>query len=215
LETCSGAIFPLQIGNAANAKMARSSWSWTVTDVYPGSLFALPGRVWIVEAQSGRLHFFYSDALGFAFKIVEVTTNRIFDEYIEPACDPAVQARLAMLPQEPDYKAATAQMRAQSAGLPVAERTRANDKFKLAFSLFQQGEFLAATNLFRDGLGIFPADGSAHYYYAETLARMKRPGVAREHYHYCLELAPDTKESALAVARLSEPLALPVFDGGG
>lgn len=95
-------------------------------------------------------------------------------------------------------------VRARSASLAAPDRARAQTFLKQGFELFQAGEFEAAILRFRRGLEIDPANGLGHFYLAETYARQDNKKLAREHYQKTVDFAPDSKEAAIAEARLGQ-----------
>ena len=99
-----------------------------------------------------------------------------------------------------DAKAAAA----ASAKLTAKQKQDAKTMFSAAFDLFKAGEFDAAAIQFKKGLAIDPGNYSAHYYLAESLARLKDMDAAKQHYALTIELAPASKEAALAESRKKE-----------
>lgn len=92
--------------------------------------------------------------------------------------------------------------RDRSAALSEGERARAQNYFLQAFEFFKAGEFDAAVRRFAQGLEIDPANAVAHYYLAETYARLKNNTLARTHYQRTIDFAPDSKEAVLAQTRM-------------
>jgi len=92
--------------------------------------------------------------------------------------------------------------RARSSALTAEQRRVAQGKFEQGFELFRAGEFRAAVLRFDEGLEIDPANGVAHFYLGESHARLGEARRAALQYRLTLELAPDTKEAAIAKTKL-------------
>jgi hypothetical protein len=101
-------------------------------------------------------------------------------------------------------RAKLAEARAKSRGLSPQDKARAQALFKQAFELFQAGEFEAAVRQFDQGLAIDPANGAAHFYLAETYERQQKTARALEHYRRTIDLAPGSKEAAIAETRMGK-----------
>lgn len=76
--------------------------------------------------------------------------------------------------------------------------------FKAAFDLYKEGQFEAAELQFKKGLEVDPKSAIAHYYLAETQARLNKMKEALKHYETVVKLAPDSKEAALATVALEK-----------
>ncbi len=96
------------------------------------------------------------------------------------------------------------QMQATSAALSQAARDEAASFFKVAFDLYQGGEFDAAVATFTRGLKIDPANALANFYLAESYRAAKKAKEARPYYENAVAFAPGTKEAFIAEARLAE-----------
>ena len=101
--------------------------------------------------------------------------------------------------------AAFATLRAKSATLSSAERSRASGLFSSAFKLWQAGDFGAAEIGFEEGLGLDPANGPANFYYGDVLKR-KGDGRALEFMARAAALSPDSPEGLKAKLALREGL---------
>ena len=89
-----------------------------------------------------------------------------------------------------------------SARLDAKQRKSAKATFGDAFDLYKSGEFVAAAQLFSDGLLRDPANDLAHFYYAETLSRLGKNSDAAGEFALAKALAKSQKQQALAQARL-------------
>ncbi len=104
--------------------------------------------------------------------------------------DPAETARQLM-----EAKRASSKLSAQ-------QRGQAQGMFKQAFEMFQAGEFAAAIARFKQGLAIDPANGVAHFYLGEALARAGGADIARREYKRTIDFAPQSKEALIAQSKL-------------
>ena len=139
------------------------------------------------------------------FKVLGVTATRVVVEESANYTNQVVKiyaieneaAAQARLQRE------NAQAKALSAKLAPAKRAAAQAAFKQAFDLFQSGEFATAARLFENGLAIDPGNAVASYYLGETYARTGDKDRAVVYYRRAADIAPNTKEGALAQTRLA------------
>ena len=96
-----------------------------------------------------------------------------------------------------DYAARARELRAQSQAQKKPQLDEARQLFESAFKLFQQGDFSTAKIAFGRGFALDPGNGTAHFYMAETLMRMKESATAREQYGLALALLPSTSTESL------------------
>ena len=99
--------------------------------------------------------------------------------------------------------AAVATIRAKSAALSPADRSRASSLFSSAFKLWQAGDFGAAEIGFEEGLGLDPANGPANFYYGDILKR-KADARALTFMARAAAFSPDSPEGLKAKLALRE-----------
>ena len=99
--------------------------------------------------------------------------------------------------------AVVATLRAKSAALSPADRSRASGLFSSAFRLWQAGDFGAAEIGFEEGLGLDPANGPANFYYGDILNR-KGDARALTFMARAAALSPDSPEGLKAKLALRE-----------
>lgn len=91
---------------------------------------------------------------------------------------------------------------------PAAKQSQKEESakpiFKAAFDLYKEGQFEAAELQFKKGLEVDPKSAIAHYYLAETQARLNKMKEALKHYETVVKFAPDSKEAALATVALEK-----------
>ena len=138
------------------------------------------------------------------FRVLGVTATRAVIQESEDNKHPVV--KLYAIENEAAARARlqreNVQAKAQSAKLAPAKRAEAQAAFKQAFDLFQSGEFATAARLFENGLAIDPGNAVASYYLGETYVRLGDKDRAAVYYLRAADIAPNTKEGALAVTRL-------------
>jgi len=113
------------------------------------------------------------------------------------------EARNALRPDPVALARDVERRRQVAAELSPQRRLASNELLRQAFELFREGQFEAAVIRFNDGLEIDPANGLAHFYLAESLERLGRRAAALEHYRLVEALAPDSRESAIARAKIA------------
>lgn len=159
----------------------------------------------VFDGKSGALICRRQKALPADFNVLGVTATRVVVQESVKYEHPVV--KLYAIENEAAARARlqreNVQAKAQSAKLAPAKRAEAQAAFKQAFELFQSGEFATAARLFENGLAIDPGNAVASYYLGETYVRLGDKDRAAVYYQRAADIAPNTKEGALAVTRLS------------
>ena len=100
----------------------------------------------------------------------------------------------------------------QSAALPPEQKAKARELFSTGFTLWQSGDFAAATIAFQTGLDIDPANGVANYYLGDCFRRAKQRQEAMEFLTRASVLGAGSPESFKAAAALKELAKPPVVE---
>jgi formylglycine-generating enzyme required for sulfatase activity len=95
-----------------------------------------------------------------------------------------------------------AEISAQSAALPPERKFEAQGLFASSFTLWQSGDFNAASIGFERGLAIDPANGQANFYFGDILARRSENERAAEHYRRAVAFGGSAPEALRAEAAL-------------
>jgi tetratricopeptide (TPR) repeat protein len=104
----------------------------------------------------------------------------------------------------PNIAQEVSEARAKSNGLSEAEKKRARKLLFEAFELYKAGDFEAAKVGIARALSIDPAEGRAHFYFAEILREQKNLIEARKQYSLAKELSPDSSEGIKAEVWLTK-----------
>jgi hypothetical protein len=160
----------------------------------------------VLDGRSGALICHRTVAQPVQFTVLGVTATRAVVQETVKYEHPVV--KLYAIENEAAARARlqreNAQAKAQSAKLAPAKRAEAQAVFKQGFDLFQAGEFATAARLFENGLAVDPGNAVASYYLGETYARLGDKDRAAVYYQRAADIAPSTKEGALAVTRLAD-----------
>lgn len=92
----------------------------------------------------------------------------------------------------------------QSALLTPEQRNVARNILEAGFSLWQSGDFGAATKAFKKGLSIDPANALGNYYLAESLLKSRNRGDAAEYFLRAATFGPGTVEGFKAEQALDD-----------
>jgi tetratricopeptide (TPR) repeat protein len=115
-------------------------------------------------------------------------------------------------PTAPALSPTYADLVERSKALTPDQKNQAQQMFNTGFTLWQSGDFASATQAFKEGLDIDPANSQANYYYGDCLRQAKHRNEAIEYFKRANALGGGSPERFKAKAALDELAKPPTVD---